>query len=281
MESKNFKHFLITRFNVPVDEWKTTKNGEDVQAAEWLNHRFKLFEDYCLPSVANQKNKQFTWFVLFGADTPEPYKVRVSQFSATCPNFVPLYIGAYADILPTLKSEIDKRLDVHHNCVLTSRLDNDDALHMNYIDAIQNSLDAGDNFLIDATRGYSLVIEPFTRLTRLTATMNPFLSLLEQRNGYSTVLSRRHDRWHGTPIKAIASQPLWLQVIHLKNMRNDYRPGIGRSLSILQKQFGITKPVQTGFNPKYLWVVVKLQCIGILKECYRTARQFMKGGKRY
>jgi len=53
------KHFLLTRFNLRNEEWITTRDGGAVLTEEWLIQRFELFENYCLPSVMNQKNKNF------------------------------------------------------------------------------------------------------------------------------------------------------------------------------------------------------------------------------
>ena len=61
--ANEYKHFLITRFNLKKKGWETTKNNEKIQTEEWLRHRFELFEAYCLPSVINQSNQDFIWYV--------------------------------------------------------------------------------------------------------------------------------------------------------------------------------------------------------------------------
>ncbi len=53
---KKFQRYIITRFNLKVEAWTTTKNDQKVRTEDWLKHRFELFEKYCLPSVVNQKN---------------------------------------------------------------------------------------------------------------------------------------------------------------------------------------------------------------------------------
>lgn len=45
-------HYLLTRFNLAL--WQEDKNGQTIDREEWIRKRLKLFETYCLPSVAGQ-----------------------------------------------------------------------------------------------------------------------------------------------------------------------------------------------------------------------------------
>lgn len=60
----------------------------------WLEHRFEVFERYCLPSVAAQTSGNFTWLCLFDAATPEPYRSRIEGYKARCPQFEAVYYTA-------------------------------------------------------------------------------------------------------------------------------------------------------------------------------------------
>ena len=73
---ENFSHFLITRFNLNL--YERDKHAAPTRTARWLEHRFEVFERYCLPSVAAQTATDFRWLCLFDAATPEPYRRRVS-----------------------------------------------------------------------------------------------------------------------------------------------------------------------------------------------------------
>lgn len=52
MESLELQHFLLTRFNLLL--WRQDKEGGKVRTTKWLEHRFLLFEKYCLPSIKNK-----------------------------------------------------------------------------------------------------------------------------------------------------------------------------------------------------------------------------------
>ena len=74
-----FKHFVITRFNLPI--FPTRNNGEKVKNCDvdFLNKRLDIFEKYCMPSLKNQTNQDFIWFVMFDANTPDVIKGRLSH----------------------------------------------------------------------------------------------------------------------------------------------------------------------------------------------------------
>ncbi len=100
------KHFLVTRFNLKHNNWKTGKDGQKVLTDTWLIHRFKLFEKYCLPSVKNQSNQNFIWCCFFDNSTPQEYMVRIKKLSTSYNNFVPIFINGMAELHTALKKFI-------------------------------------------------------------------------------------------------------------------------------------------------------------------------------
>lgn len=73
---KDIQHFILTRFNLLI--FNKNKEGKKVRTIKWLEHRFMLFEKYCLPSVKNQTCQDFQWIVLFDSSTPERFAVDES-----------------------------------------------------------------------------------------------------------------------------------------------------------------------------------------------------------
>lgn len=53
------QHFILTRFNLLL--WNKAKDGQMVRTTKWLEHRFSLFENYCIPSIKNQTCQDFEW----------------------------------------------------------------------------------------------------------------------------------------------------------------------------------------------------------------------------
>ena len=57
------KHYILTRFNLCGRN--RDKSKQSTLTKEWLHHRIKLFETYCLPSIKQQTNQNFKWLILF------------------------------------------------------------------------------------------------------------------------------------------------------------------------------------------------------------------------
>lgn len=245
-----FEHFLITRFNLKFKEWAITKQGEDVTSEAWLNHRFKLFETYCYPSITQQTNLNFKWLVCFDSETPDFYKDKIQILHQAFPNFIPVYIEdsskANSIILETIYSYCSEQT-TH---VITSRLDNDDGLHCKYVETVQNNCTSTSPLIIDLVNGFQLVIKsdmsPVVRT--ISAAFNPFVSLIEEKKNCQTVLSRKHLDWKNHPHRTIVDEPLWLQVIHEKNISNSEKLHFKETNRIQFSDFGITKSFKLKSN---------------------------------
>lgn len=247
MTPANLKHFILTRFNVRVKEWNTTKKGELVLSDEWLAHRFKLFETYCFPSVKNQTNQDFTWFVFFDVQTPGPYKNRISGLHNEYANFLPLFIHDFSELLPVVKSEIKARIVHGTSHIITSRMDNDDSIHKEYINEVQRKFQGQSLALVDIVDGYNLSIEPTVKLGKIRSHLNPFSSLIEEALNPQTVLSRSHTDWGQNNIITIKHKRLWLQIIHEKNKVNIYRGIRVGSFQRMHSDFGISLSLVSTF----------------------------------
>ena len=138
MNHYNVQHFILTRFNLLL--FNKDKEGNNVRTLKWLDHRFSLFEKYCLPSVKNQTCQDFVWIVLFDSSTPDKYKARVADYQKECSQLIPIYVEPkngrfFAEIF---KKEILRRLEGKR--LLSTYLDNDDALNVRIIEDLQNRI---------------------------------------------------------------------------------------------------------------------------------------------
>jgi hypothetical protein len=215
-----FQHYIITRFNLRKESWVTTKNNEKVLSEEWLKDRFELFENYCFSSVKNQVNQNFKWLVFFDINTPNNYKQRVQELQESYSNFVPFFIDGMNNFLPEIVKNI-KLLDTKEYCI-TSRLDNDDSLHKDYINTIQSYFAKQDHFAIDLIDGYTLQTGSTVRFGFKKQLFNPFISLIEKKENLKSVWFRsRHGSWkYEKNIIRVTNKRLWLCVIHNSNKVN-------------------------------------------------------------
>ncbi len=192
-----------------------------------MEHGFELFERYCLPSIKSQTSQNFEWIVLFDSTTLEPYKERIGEWQKEYPKLVPVYVepqnGRYfAEIF---RKEVAKRL--HGNRVITTDLDNDDALNVRFVEDIQQRVQPlADGTFIFYTEGYQYFTD-HQYLMKIHYPKNHFVSVVESGNpatvktiyGYGS--HYYIDKIKGAKIEYINDTPMWCQVVHEKNMGND------------------------------------------------------------
>lgn len=232
---KSFTHFILTRFNLRVD-YANPGTGLDQQ---WLNHRFNLFEQFCYPSVREQSNQNFKWLVFFDSQTPEFFKNKIEKYSEW-KNFIPVYIdGEITDCI--YRAKVLSNLAAGSEYLITTRLDNDDAICKDFVKIIQENFHEQEFEFINFTYGYVL---RGVKLYLYKYLNNPFMSLIERINeltvnGFKTIFCGKHNELSsmGCIIQS-KTTPTWLQVIHERNIDNRVR-GIRQPLKRLNDEFSI------------------------------------------
>lgn len=232
-----YQHFILTKFNLGLyNGYKRDKNGQKVNNDQWMEHRIKLFEKYCYPSIKKQVNQNFLWLVLFDPMTPQKYLKRIKNYQRY-ENFCPVFGGWFDD-------HIKQILDPAKEYLITTRIDNDDAFHLQAIKSIQKRFNKENLCLLGFPIGYCL--EGDHLFLNRSGTYS-FLTLIEkiQRtdNGVEMITVRRKDHlqfYKSTKIKMIeTTRPMWLQIIHEKNLVNQAK---GKMIPLEQlnvQDFGI------------------------------------------
>jgi hypothetical protein len=228
--SQPFRHFVLTRFNIATPGKEARLRNQP----DWLDHRFELFERYCLPSVRGQIGNplEFDWLILFDSETPVEYKRRISSLTEIFP-FVPIYVGEVRDldwwsIIRNIYSDLPPR-------ILTTRLDNDDAIGSDFVTRTQ--VVAIDNF---AAAPIGIVLEnglvrSRTSLYQIRHRRNAFASWLEAASDDSpphTAAGIPHmEAENFGRILIESGPPAWLQIVHDRNVSNKVRGWRVRNLS--------------------------------------------------
>lgn len=217
-------HVLMTRFNLATPGREAAIRNKP----DWLATRFRLFEDFCLPSVAEQTTKAFTWIIYFDKDTPPEFKDRVAALQSRV-KFEAYYTGLFpASGWPQSLTEIlGAKLGAMPPVVLTSRLDNDDALARDYMErtaAAAVGQVAAPRVGIVITNGY---IRSATSAYAISHPCNAFASWLErvdQPGGPLTAMGISHiDAADFGPLVQVPGPGGWLQVVHGGNVSNKVR----------------------------------------------------------
>jgi FkbM family methyltransferase len=214
-------HFLLTRFNVPMGNVPVDLGLND----DWLEHRFALFESFCLPSVLAQENKDFGWLIWIDERTPARWQSRLRADLQPLPSARVLTVkpGSQAfwqgDIERLSSGALVKR-------VLTTRLDNDDAISRDYLAAIRQcaaGLPHEDrHYVINYRNGCQVSHAGFFAVAER---LNPFLSVVSPRNPLFTAWHSSHTdlKRFGKVVERgkFSRRPLyWLQSIHGNNVAN-------------------------------------------------------------
>lgn len=216
------KHFLITKINTHTRTlWYEREYKQLLYRRfdeKYLRHRLGLFDKYVVPSVESQTCGDFTWLVCIHPDTDGAIK---KEFASRVDNLIEV-------------SEDEEIANFIEGCgdVITTNLDSDDLISMDYIENVQRAYDLvvlrevtlpvvlsfPDGFMLD---------EKQELVTPTSHTNNPFVSLVERvsRPGVVRTISSYN---HGTisdsfRVITFCDSWLWATVIHENNIANRLR----------------------------------------------------------
>jgi hypothetical protein len=221
---EDFTHLLLTRFNTAFDSAPPPRRLE----SEWLLPRLSLFERYCLPSVKAQRGAKFDWLVFFDAESPDWLRERVAAYGSV---LKAMYItGPASD--EVIAKVVRSSGFVSSQYLITTRLDNDDAITGDHLSLVQQSFRHQSREFVMFPFGLQLYRGA---LYHVYWRSNPFLSLIErvgESGELTTVYCVRHDKvTQQEKVQFVSRSPQWLQVLHNSNWANALRgwPKLGAS----------------------------------------------------
>lgn len=175
-------------------------------------HRWNLFTQTTVPSIASQTSSSFRWLVYFDKRSPA-WLLEAAQVDRRYE--IVEVDGVWSPSVVSRTVEQRRRASV----VMTTRFDNDDAVGHHFIELLQRSISsrAGDHFL-NFTYGYQLAAG---RLYWRADTSNSFITRTESTPRLGTVFVDQHQRLsHHGVIHQIRTRPMWLQLVHSSNLAN-------------------------------------------------------------
>lgn len=236
------KHFLITRFNLKNPEWLDQNKEYYVLSDNWLKDRFDIFETYCLPSVKNQSNQNFIWLVFFDVDTPKHFLSKIHEIAENFENFKPIFIDGFKELGNELKLQIERNQLHTDDYFITTRLDNDDIIHKDFIKTIQDLYIPQSKSIIDLRLGYQVILlkNNTTEIRNFKVSYNPFLSVITKLSDFDNLMTQKHNYWKVIPHKIIHdTQHMWIQVIHQNNKLNQKQKALKKVARINSPDFGV------------------------------------------
>lgn len=207
-------HFLLTRYCVKLSP------ESRIPSDAWQQHRLTLFRSVCLPSVARQTNRDFSWLLFVDESVPEWLKTGLRQLAR---------VGKYELIVlevpftgAVAASTVASRLPAGTQRVITTRLDNDDGLSEEGMSRIRSTARS-----LAAPAAINLMSGLQYRRGHLYLRRDPsssFISLLENVSSGDRcqgVYCDDHDKLgQAFPVTHVGGSALWLQVLHGANVAN-------------------------------------------------------------
>jgi hypothetical protein len=185
-----FTHYLITRFNVKVDGLGPEPFPASARTVDWEATRLQLFTRYCAASVNGQSNRNFTWLLCCDITSHPGLLNDIRHAIATGIAYEIMLVRDYSDMMQQLQQRC---LRAESDFVITTRLDNDDGISVDFIQTVQSHYTEAHNTIINLLGGvhYQQDKGIFTHL-RYSA-KNSFMSLIEKKStGIQTVLAFKH-----------------------------------------------------------------------------------------
>ncbi|WP_344808044.1 glycosyltransferase [Microlunatus ginsengisoli] len=207
-------HILLTRFNLPSTGVERLVRAQD----NWLRDRVALFETYTVPSVRAQTLRRFEWFVYFDPESPEWLMEWIAPYEREG-LFKPIFreTVSAADIM----ADAGRLLDRRHRDVITTNVDNDDGLAVDFVELLHRASARGPRTAIYLSNG--LILSPkglYLRKDRV----NAFCSVRESWDALQTCWSNWHNLLpESMPAVHLGGAPAWLQVVHDTNVSNRVR----------------------------------------------------------
>jgi hypothetical protein len=178
-----------------------------------------LFERFCLPSVKSQTCQSFRWLLFADRATPDAYRPRIEAYQSYTNIQVHWLNGVdRVAMVQSIRAQLDG-LTTH---LITTTLDNDDALARDFVAQVQKQFAAQRFELVNFLHGlrYDLLAQ---KLYACELEANPFISLIEQvavNQQFRSIIgclphSSIKERF--TEVRSVITDPLWLQVIHGRN----------------------------------------------------------------
>lgn len=226
---RSFDHFVMTRFNLPHSP------GMAAPDDAWLRGRLELFRRYTVPSVAGQTSPPTRWLVVCRDDSPEWFREELATSAGV---YEPVWISG--QLFPEVAGELVQQRRTGAEHVITTRIDNDDAISRDFCELVQGSLDGQDFEFVNLTVGAQW---DGSHLYVMRYPKNAFISLIERApDRPRTVWLDQHgylDRYG--PVREVEAHPAWVQVVHGANLGNRIE-GFRVARSAVQPWFDVELP---------------------------------------
>jgi len=242
-----YQHFILIRFSLAFVH--NNMNGIDVVLDEnRLKTRFDLFERFCLPSLIHQKKKTNVLVLIkITNNLPIHWKerlysliknynhIKIQEFDAFNSSY------KYALSNESLKPYINQNTKL----LLTTRLDDDDALHRIFTHHVRRfAKNKYNNKIISYPNGFQYHTNNKLFHKRNYPRIALGLTLVQKINNkkfINGVYSKEHTKWHKYTKCIYPKKIMWVRTMHEQNRSKigkskKYKYG-SKNLKLIKKKF--------------------------------------------
>lgn len=218
-------HVFITRFNVPTPGREGLIRAKD----GWLKDRIELFERFCVPAMEAQSLQNFHWLVYFDPNSPQWFIDWLEEGKSNR-RFRAVFRTSVSR--EELVSDLRETSEAHGSVLLTTNLDNDDGLAVDFVQRLQNSVTSPTRTAVYLVQG--LILSGTSTYLR-SDPRNAFCSVAESWDEPVTAWADWHNRLELTmPVQEVSGLPAWLQTIHTRNVSNTVHGRLCNSTAFVQ-----------------------------------------------
>ncbi len=219
-----YQHFIIIRFSLAF-KGKNMKPISKTLDEKRLNQKFILFERICLPSLIRQKRKNNVLVIIkITNNLPQKWKDRlkklIQKYKFIIIQEFDANIGTYSNSLH------NKFLNIYikksTKFIITTRLDDDDALAPNFTRIISKYINNRNiNKIISFPRGYYLDTRSKHYFLNFYKLIALGLTLIQKKNNYKKfphgAYSGKHTNWNKHTICIYLHQIMYIRTRHNVN----------------------------------------------------------------
>lgn len=183
MSSKMLSHFFLTPFGIGVSDQL------------WLMYRLELIENIVLPSLASQTLSDFFWMILIDKRMPNVVRIKLDKI-----------LNGYSFIRIIELENYSERIQFSRNIgkiassdfVIQSRIDDDDALNIDAVNQIRQSVlqmlkDGYDCGAVGIGGGYDFLCEDNTLVKNFSCNLAIGMSVFHSAKSSVGIFDIKHD----------------------------------------------------------------------------------------
>jgi len=240
-----------------------TRHGIGVFDEQWFDYRQLLLEQLTLASLDAQTHRDFVWVIAIDRDMPERARARLDRLAETRPYIRLAETELKLDFAPDLAKWVRAEAEARgREWVLTTRLDDDDAVNVNLVARLHEEAAAHlqrrtASAVLTPTSGCNWVPSQAAGHRAYHHSPSIGLSLLEKAAGAQTVYRRNHTSLgvmlapEGVNVRHLDGPTLWWLYAHT-GISDQHAEGSGRTDKIaghprarvlgdrMLAQFGVT-----------------------------------------